>query len=157
MQVDPIKPTLKPPGSQRLILRCDELLSNVAFSFNVRPYTMVSATVCTFALYVPMLDAMGPQGNFGNINIKEWRRVFGSKFRTTSPAGIALPRRESTTSPGTTSPAGIVFTRQESTSPAGIVLARRDTTTSPARVAGIIPKEVAIPEATASHNPLYDE
>ena len=38
-QVDPIKPTLKPPGTHRLKRECDEPLSNFAFNFNLRGYT----------------------------------------------------------------------------------------------------------------------
>ena len=38
MQVDPIKPTLKPPGTERLNLKCDILLLNFAFKFNLRRY-----------------------------------------------------------------------------------------------------------------------
>jgi hypothetical protein len=34
VQVDPIEPTLKAPGSERLKLKCDDLLSNFAFKFN---------------------------------------------------------------------------------------------------------------------------
>jgi len=41
VQIDPIKPTLKAPGSKRLKLNCDELLSSFAFKFNVRRYTSV--------------------------------------------------------------------------------------------------------------------
>jgi len=36
VQVDPIKITLKPPGNKRLKLKCDQLLSNSAFKFNLR-------------------------------------------------------------------------------------------------------------------------
>ena len=39
MQVDPIKPTLKGPGAEPLKPECDELLSSVAFKFNLRRYT----------------------------------------------------------------------------------------------------------------------
>ena len=39
MQVDPIKPTLKAPGSERLKLKCDEVLSSVAFNFSLRRYS----------------------------------------------------------------------------------------------------------------------
>ena len=39
MQVDPIKPALKPPGSHRLKLKYDKLLSNFAFRFNSRRYS----------------------------------------------------------------------------------------------------------------------
>ena len=39
MQVDPIKPTLKAPGTKRLNLSHDQLLSSVAFKFNLCRYT----------------------------------------------------------------------------------------------------------------------
>ena len=39
MQVDPIKPTLKAPGTKRLKLGYDKLLSNFAFEFNLRAAT----------------------------------------------------------------------------------------------------------------------
>ena len=39
MQVDPIKHTLKAPGTQHLKLKCDEPLSNFGFNFNLRSYT----------------------------------------------------------------------------------------------------------------------
>jgi len=39
VQVDPIKPTLKAPGSKRLKLIFDGPLSNFAFKFNLRRYT----------------------------------------------------------------------------------------------------------------------
>ena len=38
MQVDPIKPTLPPPETQSLKLRCDEMLSTFAFHFNLHHY-----------------------------------------------------------------------------------------------------------------------
>jgi hypothetical protein len=34
VRVGPIKPKLKPPGTKRLKLNCDETLSNFAFKFN---------------------------------------------------------------------------------------------------------------------------
>ena len=36
-----MKPKLKPPGSKRLKLQCDDLLSNFAFKFNLRRYIEV--------------------------------------------------------------------------------------------------------------------
>ena len=36
MQADPIKPTLKAPGTKRLRLKHDELLSRFAFKFKLR-------------------------------------------------------------------------------------------------------------------------
>ena len=38
MQVDPIKPVLKAPGTKRLKLKCGQLLSNFAFNFNLHRY-----------------------------------------------------------------------------------------------------------------------
>ena len=45
MQVDPVKPTLKAPGTKRLKLKYDEPLSNFAFKFNVRRYAEVGLGV----------------------------------------------------------------------------------------------------------------
>jgi len=41
-----MKPTLKAPGSTRLNLKCDDPLSNFAFKFNLRRYSMVEQLVC---------------------------------------------------------------------------------------------------------------
>jgi len=41
--VDPIKPTLKLPGTKHLKLKCGELLSTFAFKFNLRRYTKAAA------------------------------------------------------------------------------------------------------------------
>jgi len=38
VQVDPIKPTLKAPGTKRLKPQYDELLSSFAFKFNLRRF-----------------------------------------------------------------------------------------------------------------------
>jgi hypothetical protein len=42
VQVDPIKPTLKAPGTKRLKLEFDELLSDSGFEFKLRRYTKVA-------------------------------------------------------------------------------------------------------------------
>ena len=39
MQVDPIKPMSKPPGTKRLKLEYGKLLSKMAFNFNLRRNT----------------------------------------------------------------------------------------------------------------------
>jgi hypothetical protein len=39
VQVEPMKPKLKPPGTERLTLERDELLSNFAFKFNLCRYS----------------------------------------------------------------------------------------------------------------------
>jgi len=38
VQVHPIEPTLKTPGTERLKLENEQLLSNFAFNFNLRRY-----------------------------------------------------------------------------------------------------------------------
>ena len=48
MQVDPIKPELKAPGTQRLKLQYDKPLLNFAFKFNLRCY---SVGECIVALH----------------------------------------------------------------------------------------------------------
>ena len=45
MQVDPTKAKLKLPGSKRLQLKCDVLLSKIAFTFNLCRYTVGITTV----------------------------------------------------------------------------------------------------------------
>jgi len=40
VQVASIRPTLKAPGTKRLTLKCDESLSNFAFNFNLRRYSL---------------------------------------------------------------------------------------------------------------------
>jgi len=50
VQVDPIKPTLKAPGIERLKLKYEELLSNFGFKFNLRRYS-VCGIECQRDLY----------------------------------------------------------------------------------------------------------
>ena len=52
MQVDPIKPLLKAPGTKRLKVKYGKLLSNFAFKFNLRRFIMA---VARFNLYVQSL------------------------------------------------------------------------------------------------------
>ena len=40
LQIDPIKSTLKAPGTKRSKLKCYEPLSILAFDFNLRRYTL---------------------------------------------------------------------------------------------------------------------
>ena len=50
MQVDPIKHTLKVPGTKRLKPKYDEMLSSFAFKFNIRRYSIMNGflTPCSF-------------------------------------------------------------------------------------------------------------
>ena len=45
VQGDPIRPTLKAPGTKRLRLKSDEPLSNFAFKFELRRYTKLGFIV----------------------------------------------------------------------------------------------------------------
>ena len=45
VQLDPINPTLKLPGTKRLKVKYDELLSNFGFKFNLRRYNLATAAV----------------------------------------------------------------------------------------------------------------
>ena len=51
MQVDPIKPTLKPPGTWRLKLGFYELLRKFDFEFNMRRYTKAAEAGLPTAQY----------------------------------------------------------------------------------------------------------
>ena len=42
VQVDPIKTTLKAPGSMLLKLKCDGPVSNFGYNFNLRRYTLAA-------------------------------------------------------------------------------------------------------------------
>jgi len=46
VQVDPMKPTLKVPGSKRLKLEAEKMLSNFAFKFNLRGYSPGAGSGC---------------------------------------------------------------------------------------------------------------
>jgi len=46
VQVDPIKPKLKPLGNKRLKPKYDTPLSKLPFAFNLRRYTLVPAEFC---------------------------------------------------------------------------------------------------------------
>jgi len=60
VQVDPIKPTLKAPGTQQLKLKYDEPLSNFAFNFKLHRYTTGLAVAMAAQLGVdPSLAAAG--------------------------------------------------------------------------------------------------
>jgi predicted metal-binding membrane protein len=45
-----MKPTSKAPGSERLILKCDDLLSNFALNINLRRYSTVDVVTAASTL-----------------------------------------------------------------------------------------------------------
>ena len=44
VQIDPIKPTLKPPETKRLKLNCDARLTKTGFKFNLRRYSKATTS-----------------------------------------------------------------------------------------------------------------
>jgi hypothetical protein len=46
VRIDPMKPKLKAPGTERLKLKCDILLSTSAFKFLLRRYTLRRSACC---------------------------------------------------------------------------------------------------------------
>jgi hypothetical protein len=59
VQVDPMKPTLKPPGTKRLKLKCDILLLASGFKLNLRRYSEADGIAAARRL-CPALDAVLP-------------------------------------------------------------------------------------------------
>jgi len=57
VQVDPIKPTLKAPGSHLLTLKYDKLLSCFGFKFNLRRCNVAAARLPPLQERVKELDA----------------------------------------------------------------------------------------------------
>jgi len=56
VQADPLKPKLKPPGTNRLKLMCDIPVSHSAFKFNLRRYT-VEAEFSTLTRQADIMSA----------------------------------------------------------------------------------------------------
>jgi hypothetical protein len=59
VQVDPVKLTLKAPGSKRLTLKYDGLISTFAFNFNLRRYSPELRCFCDEDMLV---ELAGPGG-----------------------------------------------------------------------------------------------
>ena len=84
VQVDPIKPMLKAPGTETLKLKYGELPSKFAFDFNLRRYTVRSGAVprCLRVLGLAVqVDPMKPQLKpSGNVHLKLECDVLRSTF-----------------------------------------------------------------------------
>jgi len=64
-QVDPIKPTLKAPGTKRLTLKCDDPLSSFGFNVNLRRYNKAAAQGHTTAqVNIALLFTKGRASSF---------------------------------------------------------------------------------------------
>ena len=59
MQIDPIKPKLKPPRSKLLKLNCDVLLSKFGFKFSLRRYN--SAFHLTYSMILNLIRVEGAE------------------------------------------------------------------------------------------------
>jgi len=59
VQVEPMKPMLKAPGTKRLKLKYDILLSSFAFNFNLRRYTKLDDFDNACSAYEKAIDMAG--------------------------------------------------------------------------------------------------
>jgi len=66
VQVDPIKPKLKPPGTKRLKLKCDTLLSTSAFKFKLRRYNGVWTRLVDIPDTIPQAWSTYPSAAAGD-------------------------------------------------------------------------------------------
>ena len=57
MQIDPIKPSLKAPGTNLLTIKCNKPLSTFAFKLNLRRYTKDNNTTNSAAVEAMALRA----------------------------------------------------------------------------------------------------
>jgi acyl-CoA synthetase (AMP-forming)/AMP-acid ligase II len=81
VQVDPIKPTLKPPGIKRLKLQYYVPASNFAFKFNLRRYTTdLLPDVCT-ASGEPELAELWVSGPLVGLGYANMPQLTAERFR----------------------------------------------------------------------------
>ena len=72
VQVDPIKPMLKPPGSTLLKLTYDGPLSNLAFKFNLRHHT---STPTAASSWTRRTSGRGSHSSTSQLNTKALLRI----------------------------------------------------------------------------------
>ena len=75
MQVDPLKPQLKPPGTKRLKPECDILLSTSAFKFSLRRYIEESKFLGGDLEHTHLVKGL----DFALLNKVGWCRLTASK------------------------------------------------------------------------------
>jgi len=92
VQVDPIKPLLNTPGTKRLKLKCDVLLSTAAFKFNLRRYMkevdVVRAAMvgrCRLTVSKPMLKARLVSALENKIWMKRFQTLLSNPTCATMP------------------------------------------------------------------------
>jgi hypothetical protein len=110
VQVDPIKPELKPPGTKRLKLNCDVLLSTSAFKFNFRRYNqgrtpdeqsriqsvaLIAAAAQNDACEVRRLldEGVDPNRSVESFTGQEWTALhFAARLRARDAAEVLVRR-----------------------------------------------------------------
>jgi len=67
VQVDPMKPTMKVPISERLNLECDDLLSNFAFNFKLGRYSEAAVARARVLLDEAAAEQVGTRRSSSNL------------------------------------------------------------------------------------------
>ena len=114
MHVVPVKPTLIAPGTKRLKLKYDEPLSNFAFKFNFRRYTVVCASALHSYAYehsiFPQMSACSLTGFTLTVNVNEApSKVYYMVVEYTDNADVKLatdPTNEQVVSQASYTPVG---------------------------------------------------
>jgi len=76
VQLEPMKPKLKPPGSERSKPKCDDLLSRFAFKVNLRHYVMAvntyNAFYCAILVVINLLTGRGLHSSTSQLNLSRF-------------------------------------------------------------------------------------
>jgi len=78
VQVDATKPKLTPPGTMRLKLKCDILLSTSTFKFKLRRYTSSLINLLTHRDPPPPPEAFAQGGAVQIVSMKPMMKLPGS-------------------------------------------------------------------------------
>jgi hypothetical protein len=89
VQVNPIKPTLEPPGSKRLKLICDAPLSIVAFNLNLRRYNSARVGAFYEAAGSALEGAGGAAGGGGAVGVDRSREAWNRNGHGGGAGGAA--------------------------------------------------------------------
>jgi len=98
VQVDPIKSTLKAPGTKRLQLKSDEPLSSIAFKLNSRRYNLALACEEGDVSHVPMVGRCNSKSLQPVLNVRGFSSsyLYGVGFEFCFQSQPAAPSHHGT-------------------------------------------------------------